>query len=187
MVVNLRHLPKLSVFFAVLLCLFFAAVSASTKTYALTTPCPDGIKNCTPATGSTSGSSSTSSTSAPSNLNCSKTPTDGRCATCQTNQNDCVQCTNGCGDSAVTASCNHDGCDLVGKFLNPLIKLLSAAVGVVVVLSIIYGAIQYSSSAGDPQKAAKARGHITKTVLALVAYIFFFAFLQFIVPGGVIR
>lgn len=123
----------------------------------------------------------------PTTLNCAAAASvnDARCAKCQASSKaDCIP------DSVtnnVTAKCDPKVCDLTAKYINPFIKLLSAAVGVVVVLSIIYGAIQYSSSAGDPQKAAKARGHITKTVLALVVYIFFFAFLQFIVPGGVIR
>src|ERR1700761_1036278 len=44
-------------------------------------------------------------------------------------------------------------CDLVTKYIDPLVAFLSALVGVAVVTSIIIGGIQYSSSAGDPSKA----------------------------------
>jgi len=55
----------------------------------------------------------------------------------------------------------------------------------VAVISIILGGIQYSASEGDPQKASQAKSRITKTVFAIVSYFFLYAFLQFIVPGGV--
>lgn len=70
------------------------------------------------------------------------------------------------------------------KYLNPVVNLLSAVVGVVVVIGIVIGAIQYTSSAGDPQKAANGKNHIRNALLGLLAYIFLYAFLQFMIPGG---
>jgi hypothetical protein len=75
-------------------------------------------------------------------------------------------------------------CGLIDKYLNPFIKFLAAVVGVVVTAGIITGGIQYSTSAGDPQKAAKAKDHIMKSVAALVAFAFLWAFLEWLVPGG---
>lgn len=69
--------------------------------------------------------------------------------------------------------------------MNPAVKVLSIIVGIVVVMSLILGGIQYSASEGDPQKAAQARDRIAKTILALLVYIFLYAFLQFLIPGGV--
>ncbi len=89
-----------------------------------------------------------------------------------------------CGVKGSTATTANQ-CGLIEKYLNPFIKLLSVIVGVVVVISIIVGGIQYASSGGDPQKTAKAKARILKTVFALVAFIFLYAFLQFIVPGGI--
>lgn len=65
------------------------------------------------------------------------------------------------------------------------IDLLSAAVGVVVIGSIIVGGIMYSASHGDPQLVAKARSRIINAVIAFVAYIFVYAFIQWVIPGGV--
>jgi hypothetical protein len=102
---------------------------------------------------------------------------------------------NGCGTSVSQDNCGDDTTDsattpgsapdLVALYLNPAINLFSSLVGVVVVISIIVGGIQYSMSAGDPQKAARAKGRIMNALIALVAYAFLWAFLQFIVPGGV--
>ena len=142
--------------------------------------------------------------------NCSEY--DATCASCtagKTSAANCVDCSNTsqlscsnvtCIDPSVkplpdntvycnpkSTSCSASSCDLINKYVNPAINLLTTLVGIAVVISIIYGGIQYSSSGGDPQKAAKARGHITNTVLALVIYIFFFAFLQFLIPGGILN
>lgn len=88
-------------------------------------------------------------------------------------------------DPAAAKTCNKDACDLVDLYLNPIINILSGIVGVVVAGSIILGGIQYSASDGDPQKAAKAKSRITNALFALIAYLFIWAFLQFLVPGGV--
>ncbi|HPR09287.1 hypothetical protein KDA06_02980 [Candidatus Saccharibacteria bacterium] len=74
---------------------------------------------------------------------------------------------------------------LVLKYVNPAIRLLSAAAGVAVVMGIMIGGIQYASSGGDPQKAAAGKGKIVKSLVGLVAFFFLFSFLQFVSPGGI--
>ncbi len=87
--------------------------------------------------------------------------------------------------AAANRDCNkNNGCDLIGKYLNPAINLLSAIVGIVVVVAIMVGGIQYSSAGGDPQKVAAGRSRIAKALIGLIAYLLFYAFLQFIIPGG---
>jgi len=76
---------------------------------------------------------------------------------------------------------------LFDKYATPVVQLLSALVGVVVVVAVIAGAIEYITSAGDPQKAAAGRSHITNALLGLLAYAFLYAFLQFIIPGGLLN
>lgn len=73
---------------------------------------------------------------------------------------------------------------LFAKYINPLINLLSAAVGILVVISIIYGAIMFSTSGGDPQRAANGKNRIRNSLLGLLAYLLLYGFLQFIIPGG---
>lgn len=62
---------------------------------------------------------------------------------------------------------------------------MSAVVGIVVVIMIAFGGIKYSASRDNPQATAAAKQHITNALLALVLYIFMFAILEYLVPGGV--
>lgn len=89
-------------------------------------------------------------------------------------------------DPALGCSAKNNCVNLVDKYVNPLIKLFSVLVGLVVTASIIVGAIQYSSATGDPSKVATARKRIFNAVYALIAYILLLAFLQWLIPGGII-
>jgi hypothetical protein len=81
--------------------------------------------------------------------------------------------------------CTVSNCDLMQKVINPLIKFFAAALGIIVTISIVIGGIQYASSADDPQAVAKAKQRIITAVLALLGFIFLWAILQWLVPGGV--
>lgn len=82
------------------------------------------------------------------------------------------------------ADCENNKCDFIKKYVNPGIQLFSAAFGLIAVISIIMGGIQYTASAGDPQKVTAAKKRILNTIVAIVAYFFLYGFLQFLVPGG---
>ena len=88
-------------------------------------------------------------------------------------------------DPALTGKSNGTG-GLFTSIINPFVAFLSAAVGIIVVLSIVFAAIQYSSAGGDPQKVAQARGRIVKSVVAFLAYLVLWAFLQWAIPGGIL-
>lgn len=74
---------------------------------------------------------------------------------------------------------------LFAKYINPLIQVLSALVGIAVVISIIFGGIQYVTSTGDPQRAEAGKKRIIESLVGLVAFMLLYAFLQFVMPGGV--
>jgi hypothetical protein len=99
---------------------------------------------------------------------------------------DAKKCGNGSFDPAASNNkcATLDKCDLMTKYINPLIQLLAALVGVAVVASIIIGGIQYSSSSGDPQRTSAAKARIRNAIIALVTFIFLYALLNFLVPGG---
>ncbi len=65
-----------------------------------------------------------------------------------------------------------------------LIRFLSAGVGLVVIGSIIYAGIQYSASRGNPQSTEAAIKRVANSMFALLLYLFSFALLNFLVPGG---
>lgn len=74
---------------------------------------------------------------------------------------------------------------------NPLVSVIKVAinfmtglVGVVVVVVIIWAGIEYSSSGGDPNRTAGAKKRIINAIIALVSFIFLWAFLQWLVPGS---
>jgi hypothetical protein len=67
------------------------------------------------------------------------------------------------------------------------INILSGLVGIVIVTMITVGGIQYSSARDNPQAVAAARGRITNALIALVAYILMYAFLQYLIPGGILH
>lgn len=93
-----------------------------------------------------------------------------------------------CTDPAAdpNAKCNlANGCDLVAKYVNPTIRLLTYVFALIATISIIMGGIQYAASTGDPQKVTAAKKRITNTIIAIVAYFFLYGFLQFLVPGGI--
>ncbi len=73
---------------------------------------------------------------------------------------------------------------MIKTYVNPLISFLSIAFGLIAVISIIMGGIQYSASQGDPQKAAQAKSRISNTFIAIFAYLFLYVILQFLIPGG---
>jgi len=84
-----------------------------------------------------------------------------------------------CKDEDLSKNCG------IVRYLRVFINALSRLVGVVVVIMIIVGGIQYSSAGSDPQKIASAKSKITNALLALLVYIFMYAFLQWVVPGGI--
>lgn len=64
------------------------------------------------------------------------------------------------------------------------INILGALVGVVVVAVIVFAGIEYSSSGGDPNRTAAAKGRIINAIIALAAYMFLYIILQWLIPGG---
>jgi hypothetical protein len=85
-----------------------------------------------------------------------------------------------------SGGCTGKDCSFIDAYVNPTIKLLSALVGVTAVIFIIFGAIQVSSSAGDPQKSASGKAHIRNALIGLVTYALLFGLINFLVPGGII-
>jgi hypothetical protein len=92
----------------------------------------------------------------------------------------------GQGQGGQPGHCNSsNNCDLVKLYVNPFIRVLGIVVGLVVAASLVLGGIQYSASSGDPQKTSAAKSRITNTLLAFMAFAFLYAFLNFLIPGGI--
>lgn len=70
--------------------------------------------------------------------------------------------------------------------LNEIIKVLSGLVGVLVIGMIIVGGIQYAIAGDNAAGVTAAKHRIINALIALVVYIFMVAFLQWLIPGGII-
>jgi len=83
---------------------------------------------------------------------------------------------------ADNALCSH----IVQDYINPVILFLGAGVGLIIVIMTVIGGIQYITSGGDAQHVADAKKRIFNALLALVAWLLIFMFLQWIIPGGIL-
>jgi hypothetical protein len=71
--------------------------------------------------------------------------------------------------------------------IQTIVNFLSASVGIIVVGVIILGGIQYTLAGDNPQALKAARDRIINGLIALLAFTFMFAFIQWLIPGGVFK
>lgn len=71
-------------------------------------------------------------------------------------------------------------------YLVVAINILSALAGIAIAISIAYGGIEYSMSGSDPQKVSAAKDRIRNAIIALIFFIFGFAILNYLIPGGLL-
>ena len=65
-----------------------------------------------------------------------------------------------------------------------IIRFLSAGVGIVIVGSTVFAGIMYTTSRDNPESSKKAQQRLVSNVIALVLFIFSYAILNFLIPGG---
>ncbi len=87
---------------------------------------------------------------------------------------------------AFDVGCRDDFSNPILAYLVAILRFLTYGVGVVVIMMIIVGGIQYSAAGGNAQAVGAAKARILNAVIALILYIFAFAILNFVVPGGLI-
>lgn len=71
-------------------------------------------------------------------------------------------------------------------WLNFFINVFAAVIGVGAVAMLIFAGVQYTTSADKPDQVEAAKKKIGAVVLGLAAFIFLYAFLNWLIPGGVI-
>ena len=65
------------------------------------------------------------------------------------------------------------------------INVLSIGVGIILTIMLVFAGLQYATARDNPQSIQAAKTKIINVVISLVAFVFIYAFLQWIVPGGV--
>lgn len=94
-------------------------------------------------------------------------------------------CTSGDARACLTGSGTKSS-EIV-KMLKIGINILAGAVGIAAVIMLVMGGIQYSASDGDPQKVSAAKQKISNVIIGLLAFVFLYAFLQWLIPGGILE
>ncbi len=104
------------------------------------------------------------------------------------------QCGNG--DNAVYTSidigCRGDnctsgkkgGCSAITDMAFAIIRVVSDGVGLVIIGSMIWAGIQYTTSRDDPSAVGKAKERVLNNIIALFVYIFAYAILNYVIPRG---
>lgn len=68
-----------------------------------------------------------------------------------------------------------------------IIRFLSNGVGVLMVIALIGAGIQYTTSEGNAEQTIKSKKRIQTIIMALFIYLFTYAILQFLIPGGIFK
>ena len=89
------------------------------------------------------------------------------------------------GSSGVPTRSKGNAADIYTKIINPAIIVLSAGVVLAVIGSIVIAGIQYTTANGNASAVASAKNRIFISVVVLIMYIFGFALLQWLIPGGI--
>lgn len=97
----------------------------------------------------------------------------------------CADIGNNCINQTVDSGC-YKQTPLV-KDLQNIVNALAIGVGVLVLGSIIAGGIQYIVAGDQPSGVEQAKKRITNGLFALVAFILSYAFLQWLIPGGIFK
>lgn len=87
-------------------------------------------------------------------------------------------------DNTVLTQEEEDG-QKIFDYIQTGVNLTTALAGLAIAAGFIIGGIQYSTSGGNPSAAAAAKKRIGSAVLALLALVFLYTFLQWLVPGGI--
>lgn len=102
----------------------------------------------------------------------------------------------GAGDPAIVAeepeadcddpsgNLNEDNCKVVG-LLNTFLNFVAGGVTLAVIGNIVMAGIQYSTAQGNPSTSAAAKKRITTAVMAFIMFLSLYAFIQWLIPGGV--
>lgn len=100
---------------------------------------------------------------------------------CRSGQND-ANCCNGVAVS-FDVGCVPNENPIVGYLLG-VINFIGVAFGASVLAVVIYAGIEFITARGMPEKIQQAKKRITNAIIALLGFIFMYAILQWLIPGG---
>ena len=74
----------------------------------------------------------------------------------------------------------------IEDILNMILVVVTTGVGIAAVGSIVFAGILYITAKDNAGQVSKAKTMIMNTVIGIIAYILMWAFLEWIIPGGVL-
>lgn len=74
----------------------------------------------------------------------------------------------------------------IEDILNMILVVVTTGVGIAAVGSIVFAGILYITARDNAAQVSKAKTMIMNTIIGVVAYVLMWAFLEWIIPGGVI-
>ena len=78
---------------------------------------------------------------------------------------------------------SKDNCGIINMIV-VITNIMAGLAGLVIVGTLIWGGILYSSAGSDPSKIQAAKSKIVAGITALLVLIFGFSIIQWLVPGG---
>ncbi|MCL2037524.1 pilin [Candidatus Saccharibacteria bacterium] len=92
-----------------------------------------------------------------------------------------------CGvDTFFDWGCDSGNPEQITPLLITIVNWMAIGVSIAVLGGIIYGAILYTTSGGNPEQSKKGLDTIRNSVIGLVLYFIMWAALNFLVPGGIL-
>lgn len=95
----------------------------------------------------------------------------------------------GCGSiqTQVISCSDKVGGNPIYSLLIMLVNFLAVGVGIAVVIGVLMGGYKYITSNGNAGQVEDAKKTIANAIIALFLFAFMYAFINFLVPGGVFK
>ena len=74
----------------------------------------------------------------------------------------------------------------VEDILNMVLVVVTTGVGIAAVGSIVFAGVLYITARDNAAQVSKAKTMIMNTIIGIIAYILMWAFLEWIIPGGIL-
>lgn len=85
-----------------------------------------------------------------------------------------------------TSTCTSGGNCKVFDMINAILNVLAIGATIVITIVLAVGGIQYTASNGNPQRVQAAKNRIYNAIWAYGSFVGMWAFLNYLIPGGVL-
>ena len=89
-----------------------------------------------------------------------------------------------CGVPTTLIKCSGSGDNEIVKAFVEIFNFASIGVGILVVAGIIFGGLRYATANGNSSQASQGMTYIVNSIIGLLVFIFMFAIVNWLVPGG---